>query len=119
MDVRKFYQSVKLCDQDQQLLRVLWTPNPDDTPEIYVSQVNNFGLKPAGPVASIALNLTADMCGEMYPEAAKAIKKCNYVDDLIYGGHDKLHTVELEHDINAIASCGSFNCKPPFAVEMM
>ncbi len=108
MDTRKFYQSVKLCEKEH-FMHIPWSPDPDKPPDIYVGHTNHFGIKPAGPVASIALNMMADIHEEMYPEAAKIMK--NYNDDLDAGGNNRPHTVDLEYGVTTIASHGSFSYK--------
>ena len=77
-----------------------------------MGQVNNFGLRPAGPVASIALNLTADIFNYLHPEAAEIIQQRKYVDDIITGGTNTPHTVDIEEGIANISSKGSFEFKP-------
>ncbi|MCP3663421.1 MAG: hypothetical protein GY696_13165 [Gammaproteobacteria bacterium] len=112
LDFSKFYQSVNVSQGDAHLLRVVWSAVPGGAPEVYVGQVNNFGLVPAGPVASIALNLTADMHEYLNPEAAEIIRRKKYVDDIASGGRNIQHTVDIETGIQQIASKGSFQLKP-------
>ncbi|MCP5014734.1 MAG: hypothetical protein GY938_05545, partial [Ketobacter sp.] len=112
LDFSKFYQSVNVSPEDAHLLRVVWSAVPGGAPEVYVGQVNNFGLVPAGPVASIALNLTADMHESLNPEAAEIIRRKKYVDDIASGGRNIQHTVDIENGIQQIASKGSFHLKP-------
>ena len=113
LDFRKFYQSVSVSEEDSHLMRIVWSPVKDAEPEIYIGMVNNFGVRPAGPVAGIALNLTSEIFQHLNEEAADIIRRRKYVDDVVCGGKDRQHTVNLEDGIKQISSMGGFEFKPP------
>ncbi len=93
------YQSVKLGPADQHLFCVL------------ARQTILVYLWP-GPVASLALKMTAELCEDTYPKAADEICKSKYVDDLMSGHIDVEHCENLETGLNAVANYGSFSSKP-------
>ena len=51
-------------------------------PEIYQVIVNNMGVKPAGSIAKEALDKSAALFEEIYPDTAEQLKNGSYVDDL-------------------------------------
>ena len=65
-----------------------------------------------GPVASLGLKMTAELCEDTYPEAADEIRKSKYVDDLMIGHIDVEHCQNLGTGLNAVANHGSFSYKP-------
>ncbi|MCP3666249.1 MAG: hypothetical protein GY696_27745 [Gammaproteobacteria bacterium] len=112
---KEFSCKVKKCGGDHQLLhdahllRIVWTAIPGGAPEVYVGQVNNFGLRCT--VASIALNMTANMFEYLHPGAPEIIWRKKYVDDVVTGGTNIPHTVNIEEGIAKISSKGRFKFK--------
>ena len=51
-------------------------------PETYQVVVNNMGVKPAGSIAKMALDKSADVFNETYPTTAEQLKEGSYLDDL-------------------------------------
>ena len=50
--------------------------------------VNNIGVKPAGPIATLPLYKSADLHEEKFPETTRQIRKKSYVDDLGLTGNN-------------------------------
>ncbi|MCP3666383.1 MAG: hypothetical protein GY696_28435 [Gammaproteobacteria bacterium] len=57
------------------------------------------------------MNMTADMFEYLHPEAAEIIRRKKYVDDVVTGGTNIPHTVNIEEGIAKISSKGSFKFK--------
>ena len=55
-DLSKFYQSVEACERDQHLRRIVWRYGKlEEECKTYITMVVNFGDRPAGGVAQVAL----------------------------------------------------------------
>ncbi|MCP3666904.1 MAG: hypothetical protein GY696_31160 [Gammaproteobacteria bacterium] len=52
-----------------------------------------------------------DMFEYLHPEAAEIIRRKKYVDDVVCGGANTPHTVDIEEGIAKISSKGSFEFK--------
>lgn len=111
-DLSKFYQSVAASEQDQHLRRVIWRGgDASKEPEIFVTTTVNFGDKPAGCIAQVAVRETADLYQHIDPVAAELIKSNTYVDDTL-GGSNSLEAAKIVSDnMDKIVSMGGFNYK--------
>ena len=82
-DVAKMYNCVRLSEDDAFMQCFLWR-NLDmhQNPKTYQVLVNNIGVKPAGAIASLALQNSADIYSKEFPITSEQLKKKSYVDDL-------------------------------------
>jgi len=111
-DLSKFYQSVAASERDQHLRRVIWRGgDAKDDPAVYVTTTVNFGDKPAGCVAQVAVRETADLYQHIDPVAAELIKNNTYCDDTLGGGDDKDGALMISNNMNNIVSMGGFKYK--------
>ena len=84
------YNSVKLETEDCFMQCFLWR-NLDESkePDTYMVMVNNIGIKPAGAIATLALQKSSDLHQENYPVASYQLKDGSYVDDVGITGKRK------------------------------
>ena len=111
-DLSKFYQSVASVPRDQHLRRVLWREG-DTTkePGVYVTATVNFGDKPAGCVAQVAVRETARLYQHLDPAAAEAIIKSTYVDDSLCGADTLEAARTLSEGMDRLVALGGFAYK--------
>ena len=77
------FHTVGLEYNDWFLQCVLWRGMDESMElEIYQVIVNNMGVKPAGSIAKEALDKSAALYEEIYPDTAEQLKNGSYVDDL-------------------------------------
>ena len=70
-DLSKFYNRVEADELTQHVRRVIWrNGNEEESPTVYVTTTVNFGDKPAGCIAIVAVKKTVEMFGKDRPEAA-------------------------------------------------
>ena len=82
-DVKKMYNCIRLSKEDAFMQCFVWRDlDPRSEPETYQVTVNNIGVKPAGAIATLALQKSADIFSEVFPETSTKLKKKSYVDDL-------------------------------------
>ena len=111
-DLSKFYQSVLASERDQHVRRVIWRWGKTDAePEIYKTTTVNFGDRPAGCVAQVALRKTARIYKEVHPLAAEVIENDTYSDDTASGGDTKEEVIDIVHGMDDIVSMGGFRYK--------
>ncbi|VDI29025.1 Hypothetical predicted protein [Mytilus galloprovincialis] len=107
-DISKMYNSVNLSLLDQHTHRFVWRDmDSSKLPDHYVLQTVTFGDKPSGAIATIALQMTADMCSHTYPDTAKMINKNSYVDDILVS----------KETMNVIQICDNILRKGGFAIK--
>ncbi|XP_071963454.1 uncharacterized protein [Antedon mediterranea] len=111
-DIKKMYHSIDISMLNQHTHRFLWRNMEIDRPiHTYCVTAVNFGDGPSATMAIRALQKTAELSAELFPEAAQTLQENVYMDDIA----DNLQTVEKAYErseeINAILSKGSFNVK--------
>ena len=111
-DISKMYHNIRTGDLEGNLRRMLWRDfETGRSPDIYVFQRVTFGDRPAGCLAVIALQQTADMFSDISPKAARVLKHDSYMDDIVSGSDSVKGARELISDIKHIASQGGFHFK--------
>ena len=111
-DLSKFYQSVEACERDQHLRRVMWRYGDESVnPDVFLTTTVNFGDRPAGCVAQVALRETANMYRAMHPEAADVITTSTYCDDSLTGAQTHEDAKVLSKQMDDIVAQGGFKYK--------
>ena len=111
-DISKMYHRVLIPEADQHIHRFLWrNMETARDPDVYVKNVLTFGDKPAPAMALTALRKTADEEASSYPEAAKALKKNTYVDDICDSVPSVPKAKQLTSDLDKILAKGGFQVK--------
>ena len=112
-DIKKMYHSVRLKPgTDRHTHRFLWR-DMDSTrrPETFMVPRVSFGDRPAGAIAAVALQKTAEMSKEAFPEAADVVLKNTYVDDILDSFEDEEVAKKITREIDELLSIGGFNTK--------
>lgn len=109
-DIEKMYLQIKIKEEDQKYLRILWR---DDDGSTSTYQFNRliFGLKPASYLAIRSLHQLADDEASRYPQAAKILKRDLYVDDLLTGGDTIQEIIQLREELTALLQAGGFHLR--------
>jgi len=82
-DISKCYHQIRVSEKDAHMTRFLWRDmETNRSPDIYITELVTFGMKPAPAMANVALELTADEGAGTYPEASEVIRSCRYMDDI-------------------------------------
>ena len=106
------YHGIKISKLDQMTHLFLWRDlKVDQKPHTHAMDVVNFGDRPAGCIAIAALNQTAEMSQEEYPDACKVIQDDSYVDDLLHSVPEREEGEKLMGDITNVLKKGGFKIK--------
>ena len=100
-DVKKMYNCVWLAKEDAFMQCFLWRNlDVNQKPKTYQVLVNNIGVKPAGAIAALALQKSADIHVEEFADTSCQLKGKSYVDDLGLTAEDqdelKKRTIEAD-----------------------
>ena len=100
-DVKKMYNCVRLAKEDAFMQCFLWRNlDVNQKPKTYQVLVNNIGVKPAGAIAALALQKSADIHVEEFADTSRQLKGKSYVDDLGLTAEDqdelKKRTIEAD-----------------------
>ena len=111
-DIKKMFHSVKIPIIDQMTHRFLWR-NMDlrESPDEYAMTAVNFGDKPSGSIAIVALQKTAEMSKEKHPKAAKVLQENSYMDDILDSVDSPEDVTQLTSAIEDVLSLGGFKIK--------
>lgn len=109
-DIEKMYLQIKIQEQDQKFLRILWR---DDEGKIGVYQFNRliFGLKPASYIATKCIQQLAEHEERRFPRASQTLKRDLYVDDLLTGADSIPKLIELQEETTQLLREGGFNLR--------
>ena len=111
-DIKKMYNSIHLSVLDQFTHLFLWrNMERGREPDIYKINRVSFGDKPAGAIAILALQKTAEMFNHTCNEASNIIKNNSYVDDIIFSEESISITDLRKKEIEFILDEGGFKIK--------
>ena len=111
-DISKMYHSISIPIPDQMTQLFLWR-NLVETirPKTFAMTVVNFGNRPSGVIALTALQRTAGMYKDVFPEASRIITQNSYMDDIMESTDKKEKLTELIKQIEDILHSGGFKIK--------
>ena len=102
-DISKFHNRVFLVEKDVHMQRFLWRDlELENEPKKYTVTVNNFGVKPANCIATLALHKSADMFSEKYPQESEDLKFQTYIDDELVAASNREEAVEKTRRMDEI-----------------
>ena len=111
-DISKMYHRVLIPERDQHVHRFLWRNlETEREPDVYVKTVLTFGYKPAPAMAQTALRKTAEENKNDYPEAAEALTKNSYMDDICGSVDTVMQAQKLTGDLDKVLESGGFGVK--------
>ena len=110
-DVQSMYHRVSVPEPDTHLLRFLWFRDSDPEGEVQVWKMtcHVFGAVSSGSVASFALGCCAEEGRSRFPEAADALIRKTYVDDVLCATDSVESAVKLAGDLKELCRTGAFN----------
>jgi hypothetical protein len=74
----------------------------------------SFGDRPSGTIAALALQKTAQMGKDRYPQAAEVVLNSTYVDDIIDSLDTNDEAIQISRDISELIRPGGFKIKEWF-----
>ncbi|XP_046808364.1 uncharacterized protein LOC124420197 [Lucilia cuprina] len=106
-DITQMYRQIRLDSSHTPFQRILFCDSPSEEIQEYELQTVTFGVNCAPYLAIRTLVQLAEDSEAEYPLAAKILRKCMYVDDVLTGTHE-IPTALIARDqlIAALASAG-------------
>lgn len=110
-DIEKMYKQIRVADDQQKFLLVLWRNECSKKIEIYALTTVTFGVANAPCTAVSVLEALANEVKEKYPMASNAILHHFYMDDCLCGADTDTEAIQLYKQLkNAFLSAG-FNIR--------
>ncbi|XP_062710881.1 uncharacterized protein LOC134288963 [Aedes albopictus] len=111
-DIEEMFHQVRMNEEDQQSQRFLFQDKVDATePDEYVMTVMTFGATCSPSSANFVINQNAERFEGQLPEAARAIRKCHYVDDMLASVDTEFEAIQLAEDVRFIHQQGGFKMR--------
>jgi hypothetical protein len=108
-DISKFYQCVEADELAQHVRRILWRFGKGRRePTVFVTTRVNYGDRPAGCIAIVAVRETATRFGGGRDKAAWFLKNQTYVDDATGGVSTLAAAKQVSQDMEDILENGGF-----------
>ncbi|XP_062715630.1 uncharacterized protein LOC134291645 [Aedes albopictus] len=102
-DIREMFHQTLVHEDDQHCQRFLWREHStDQEPSTFLMQVMTFGASCSPSCAQYAKNLNAKEFEGEYPEAADAITKKHYVDDMLASVETENEAIKLALDVRHV-----------------
>ncbi len=112
-DISKMFLQVLLRSHDKQFHRILWAKDEESLEDPVVLQSTRwvFGNAQAPFAAQFAILKLVEDHGDKFPHAARVLKDCRYVDDLIVSFEDEETAMKLRKELMQLAKIGGFDIK--------
>lgn len=109
-DVEKMYRMIMVHEDDQNYQKIIWRDHNQRIQSFKLTTLS-YGTKPAGFLAMMCLKQLAKDERSNFPEAAKELEECLYMDDYC-GGHNTLEKAnQLKSDLIELLRRGGFNLR--------
>lgn len=105
-DVEKMFRQVEIVEKDRDLHRIVWREHPSEPLRTYRLKRVAYGTTSASFMTTKCLSVLAEDANHQYPEAAEAIKRDFYMDDLMTGSHSEEECLRLQREITRILDSG-------------
>ena len=110
-DIKMMYRQILVAEEDQDLQRIVWRGPQDTTTRHYRLQTVTYGMCCAPYLALRTMRQLALDEGHRYPEAAQALSRDTYVDDILTGGSTIKATNDLRDQLVSLMKLGGFPLK--------
>ncbi|XP_062710194.1 uncharacterized protein LOC134288672 [Aedes albopictus] len=105
-DIEKMYRQVSMNPADRPLQRILWRLDASEPIQTYELGTVTYGLAPCSFLATRTLLQLVEDEGTPFQKASTAIKKNDYVDDLISGHNSIEEAIELREELDCLLQKG-------------
>lgn len=111
-DIQEMFHQIYVREEDKHAQRFLWRPYGQQTPpDVYVMNVLIFGAACSPSISQYVKNFNAAKFQNQYPEAARAIVRDHYVDDLLCSVDTTDEAIRLAKDVKYIHRQGGFHIR--------
>lgn len=107
-DVVGMFMRICIDPSQWNLMRMFWRESPSMQLEEYQITVVTYGLAASIYMAVKSMMQCADDYEQKYPQAAKIIKECFYVDDGLFGSNNESTLKQICNEIEFVLQQGGF-----------
>ena len=110
-DIEKMFRQIWIQECDQHYQKILWRDAPHQLLREYQLTTVTYGTKAAPFLAMMTLQQLAYDERHRFPEAAKVVQECFYMDDLLHGSHSIEAAKSLQQNLIELMQTGGFNLR--------
>jgi len=110
-DVAMMYRQVLVEPSQCVFQRILWREKQSNSVDTYELRTVTYGMASSAFLAIRCLFSLAEEYQQSFPKAANVIRKCMYVDDLLFGAPSRAEANQLIVDITRILTSGCFELR--------
>lgn len=107
-DIEKMYRQILVHQDDRKYQKILWRGSPQGPIKTYQLNTVTYGHACAPHCAIRTLIQCANDHDRLFPRAAKILRECFYVDDLLTGAHTIQDAQDLKNEVTSILEKGKF-----------
>lgn len=107
-DIEKMYRQVLVHEDDRIYQKILWRPDEKEPLRTYQLKTVTYGHACAPHCAIRALVQCANDHGDQFPRAARLVRECFYVDDLLTGADTQEQVIEIKTELTSLLKLGGF-----------
>lgn len=114
-DIEKMFRQILVHPDHRKYQKILWRSSEREAIRTYELRTVTYGHAAAPHCAIRALIQCACDHEQQYPNGARLVKECFYVDDLLTGADSLQEVDEIRDELTALLKCGGFplaNGKP-------
>ncbi|XP_070519420.1 uncharacterized protein [Cardiocondyla obscurior] len=110
-DVAKMYRQIRVNELDVPYQCIVWRDTPQSPVEEYALLTVTYGTRAAPFLALRVLRqLVADE-GDKYPMGALVLQQDTFVDDVLFGEHDKQKIMQARTELISLLAKGGFTAR--------
>lgn len=107
-DIEKMYRQVLIHSDDRKYQKILWRSDEKEPVRVYQLNTVTYGHACAPHCAIRALVQCANDYEQQYPNGARIVQNCFYVDDLLTGANNLNEAREIRREITELLAKGQF-----------
>ncbi|GFR01661.1 integrase catalytic domain-containing protein [Trichonephila clavata] len=103
------FRQIKVQEHQQDFLRILWRPSPEEDIVSYRLKTVTYGTKPAPYLATRCVLQLAHEGKNKYPLATPVMENSTYMDDILSGADDITTAKEMQRQLIGLMKEGCFH----------
>lgn len=110
-DITAMFRQIEVEESDRDLQRIIWRRENEPSTQVYSLNTVTYGTTCAPYLAMRCLRQLAEDDGAQYPQAAEALRRDFYMDDVLTGGNSIEEVTELQTQLSALLIGGRFELR--------
>ncbi|XP_076285540.1 uncharacterized protein LOC143211601 [Lasioglossum baleicum] len=110
-DIAKMFRQIWVDPRDTHFQLIVWRSDPNHSLKNYALRTVTYGTASAPYLANRVIKQLAIDEGTNFPLATPILNEQIYVDDVLFGAHDRMLALQLRHQVTELLSRGGFHLR--------